>query len=142
MRLLELPEEVKNDLTQGHITAGHARALLPLGDERLQVEFSQRIQNDNLSVRATESLVQERIDQEDNEPLTGSGKKQPRRPRVKNEHIASLEQELRRALGARVDIKQASKDRGKITIHFSGHEEFERIREYLSDTHTERKQAS
>jgi ParB family chromosome partitioning protein len=61
---------------------------------------------------------------------------------VKNDHLASLEQELRHALGARVDIKQASKGRGKITIHFNGHEEFERIRNFLSDTHTERRQAS
>jgi ParB family chromosome partitioning protein len=61
VRLLELPAEVKQMVSHGDITAGHARALLPLGDEQEQMEFAKRIQKDSLSVRATEQAVTERI---------------------------------------------------------------------------------
>ena len=53
----------------GAISAGHARALLPLGDEPEQIEFCQRIKDEALSVRDVEQLVQERIDEADAEPL-------------------------------------------------------------------------
>ena len=43
IRLLELPEPVQDALRRGRITQGHARALLPLGDEREQIEFCRRI---------------------------------------------------------------------------------------------------
>jgi ParB family chromosome partitioning protein len=45
--------------------------------------------------------------------------------------VASLEQELRTSLGTKVDLSQTAKGRGKITIHFKSHEEFERLRQML-----------
>ena len=48
MRLLELPEQVQDDLTRGAISAGHARALLPLGDADQQIAYSKRIQDEGL----------------------------------------------------------------------------------------------
>ena len=51
--------------------------------------------------------------------------------RPRNEQIASLEQELRTSLGTKVDLSQTAKGRGKITIHFQSHEEFERLRQML-----------
>ena len=59
IRLLELPEPVQEAIRRGKITQGHARALLPLGDEREQIEFCGRIQREGLNVRQTETLVQE-----------------------------------------------------------------------------------
>ncbi len=58
LRLLELPDPVKNALHAGKISAGHARALLPL-DQAAQLELSGRIQAESLSVRKTESIVRE-----------------------------------------------------------------------------------
>ena len=69
IRLLELPEAVQEAIRRGKITQGHARALLPLGDEHEQIEFCQRIQREGLNVRQTEVLVQETIDAADREPL-------------------------------------------------------------------------
>ena len=69
IRLLELPEPVQEAIRRGKITQGHARALLPLGDEREQIEFCRRIQREGLNVRQTEALVQEMIDSADREPL-------------------------------------------------------------------------
>ena len=54
IRLLELPEPVQEAIRRGKITQGHARALLPLGDEREQIEFCGRIQREGLNVRQTE----------------------------------------------------------------------------------------
>ncbi len=61
IRLLELPEDVKRMVQEGDISQGHARALLPLGDEQEQIDFARRIKKEGLSVRATEQAVQERI---------------------------------------------------------------------------------
>ena len=69
IRLLELPEAVREAIRRGKVTQGHARALLPLGDEHEQIEFCQRIQREGLNVRQTEVLVQEMIDAADREPL-------------------------------------------------------------------------
>jgi ParB family chromosome partitioning protein len=134
MRLLELPEPVRHSVQTGGISAGHARALLPLGDEREQLEFCERIQADSLSVRKVEDMVQERIEREDAEPLSvvSAGGKPSRRRRTRNPHVASLEQELRMSLGTKVDIRESSRGRGRMVIHFTSHEEFERLRAILS----------
>lgn len=133
IRLLELPEPVQEAVRQSKITQGHARALLPLGDEREQVAFCTRIQQEGLSVRDTESLVQEAITQADAEPLAVVGRdgsvSKPKRKQ--NGQLAALEQEFRAALGAKVKITHNAKGRGKLVIHFSSHEEFDRLRAYL-----------
>ena len=73
IRLLELPAAIQEPLRQGKITQGHARSLLPLGDEREQLEFCRRIQDEGLSVRQTEAMVQDAIDRADAEPLAVIG---------------------------------------------------------------------
>jgi ParB family chromosome partitioning protein len=131
MRLLDLPAEVQTALTDGKLSAGHARAMLPLGDEALQKEFCRQIERDGLSVRDVERMVKERIDQEDGEPSSAALAK---KPRTKSDQVASLEQELRRAIGAKVDIRQSAAGRGRIVIHFKNHEEFERVFDFLTET--------
>ena len=132
MRLLELPEPVLDALRSGALSAGHARALLPLGEEALQIEFCHRIRQEGLSVRAVETLVQERIRQEDSPVLGVVGPTGNKRRAARSEQVALLEQELRMALGTKVEIRQASRGRGRIVIHFSSHEEFERVRAILT----------
>lgn len=132
IRLLELPEAVQTVLRSGKITQGHARALLPLGDEQEQVTFCRRIQAEELSVRQTEALVQDAIQQADG-PNTGSGTptaKEPKRRRSTGQ-LAALEQEFRRALGLKVSIRQTNSGRGKVVINFQSHEEFEQLRGHI-----------
>lgn len=134
LRLLELPEEVKGMLCRGDLTAGHARALLPLGDEHEQMEFARRIQKESLSVRAIEQAVSEHIRRTDGEPLSivdaeGNSRPSPLQP---GQHIRDMEEQLSLAMGAKVEIKQSAKGRGRITIHFASHEEFDRLRLSLS----------
>jgi len=132
VRLLELPEPVQQAVRQGKITQGHARALLPLGDETHQIAFARRIQQGGLSVRATERLVQETIEQEDREPLAVIGRDGgSRRPKAQNEQIAALEQELRAGLGTKVRLSHNARGRGKLVVYFNNHEEFERLRRHI-----------
>lgn len=133
IRLLELPAEVKKMVQAGDISQGHARALLPLGDEQEQVTFAQKIKKEGMSVRATEQGVNDRIHALDGDELRIVDAEGNSRPvaRPRNEQIASLEQELRTSLGTKVDLIQSAKGKGKITIHFQSHEEFERVRQML-----------
>ena len=132
LRLLELPELVQEALRNGTISAGHARALLPLGEERKQIDFCHRIRRETLSVRDIERLVQEAIQAEDAEPLTEPGGTTKRTPRTRSQQIATLEQELRVALGSRVEVRHSTAGKGRIVIHFHSHEEFERLRVQLT----------
>nr|WP_040352971.1 ParB/RepB/Spo0J family partition protein [Blastopirellula marina] len=127
VRLLELPEPVLTSVMMGELTAGHARALLPLGEEGIQVEFARRIFDEGWSVRAAEEAVQDFIHAEDG-PATI--KKPVKKGRTASDQVASLEQEFRMALGTKVDIKQTARG-GKIVLHFKGNEEFDRLRDYL-----------
>jgi ParB family transcriptional regulator, chromosome partitioning protein len=134
IRLLELPVDVKRMVCDGDISQGHARALLPLGDADEQILFAAKIKKESLSVRATESAVQNHIHALDGGDLLrvvdAEGNSRPV-PKPRNEQIASLQQELASALGTRVDLSQTAKGRGRITIHFKNHDEFERLRQLL-----------
>ncbi len=135
IRLLELPPAVQDSLRKGHLTQGHARALLPLGDEREQVEFCERVQREHLNVRQTEALVQETIAAADHEPLgviDRDGKTTRPRP-IRSEHVRALEQELKKALGMKVALTHNAKGRGKLVIHFANHDEFERLRRHIAE---------
>lgn len=132
MRLLELPDAVFQAVQTGQLSAGHARALLPLGEERIQCEFAEQIGNEKWSVRETEQRVQERIANEDGQQLRVVGAANPPRSRKPNEQIVALEQELRMALGTRVEIRQGARGKGKLVVHFTSHEEFDRIRDLLT----------
>lgn len=121
MRLLELPRRVQEMVQKGEVSAGHARALLPLGDEHLQIEFAERIKRDGVSVRETEREVAERIDRE--ESVT-SDFQAARRNRTRDSQAEALQQQLRMALGVKAQICSSKTGKGKIVLSFASHEEF------------------
>jgi len=130
MRLLELPQPILDGINADRLSAGHARALLPLGDERQQIELAQQIEAERWSVRATEHQVAEILRAEDEAEEGTSGKATAsKKKRSVTPQIASLQQELRVQLGTKVEIREASRGRGKITIHFANADEFERLRQ-------------
>ncbi|MEM9412965.1 MAG: ParB/RepB/Spo0J family partition protein [Planctomycetota bacterium] len=128
MRLLELPRQIQDSLSNAEISAGHARALLPLGEEPIQIEFCQRIRNEGWSVRDTERAVSDRISEEES---AGTANLQRRARRVRSSHLDSLEQQLKFSLGTGVKIKQNASGRGKIQIEFANSDEFERLHAIL-----------
>ena len=133
MRLLELPNEITTMVQSDKVSAGHARALLPLGDEQQQLAFARRIQTETWSVRETERRVAEQLAIEDGQESKGKeDDKKAGRRRSTTPQNASLEQQLRMALGTKVEISQSSRGKGKIVVHFSSSSEFERIRDLLA----------
>ena len=131
LRLLELPESVKGDLRADKISAGHARALLAVKAEDVQVELCQRIQKENLSVRKTEEAVRELLAPKDADivPFQSPEDKPSSGGTSHTPHIAGLQNQLRDWLGANVEIKLSgkAKDKGKIVIDFGSNDDFERI---------------
>ena len=107
---------------------------LPLGDDREQVEYCRRIQSEGLSVRVVEELVQETIHAGDEPAAADEGAIKPLKPKPssRSKQTAGLEQQLRLALGTKVDIRSSGKGRGKIVVHFANADEFERLLQYLS----------
>jgi ParB family chromosome partitioning protein len=132
MRLLELPDTVLDGVRRGDVSAGHARALLPLGDEREQVQFADRIKTEGLSVRDVERLVQERVEELDGQIIPIADSKSKRR-RTSNDQLSALERELRVALGTKVDIKKTARGSGRIVIHFTNHDEYDRLHDLLTE---------
>jgi ParB family chromosome partitioning protein len=133
IRLLDLPDAIKEAVLANRISQGHARALLPLGEEREQVAFAERIVREGLTVRATEEAVGEHIRALDSEPLaiiSMDGQRSPV-PRTRSAHVGSLEQQLKETLGTKVEIRQTSRGKGRIIIHFTSSEEFERLQATL-----------
>lgn len=131
MRLLELPEQILEAIQQDRLTAGHARALLPLGEEDQQLAAARQIQEERWSVRQTEHWVQETIRDEDEDETGTAGTATKKRRPPTSPQIASLEKEMRMLLGTKVEIRQTARGRGRIVIHFAGGEEFERLRDHL-----------
>ncbi|MCA9132959.1 MAG: ParB/RepB/Spo0J family partition protein, partial [Planctomycetales bacterium] len=129
MRLLELPAEIQSWIQNETLTAGHARTLLPLGDEAQQLDFARRIVEETWTVRQTEQRVSEQLAAEDGQRPPGA----TRGPRKRiTPQLAALEQQLRLSLGAKVEIRQSARGRGKFVIHFTNVDEFERLRELIS----------
>ncbi|SMP75307.1 chromosome partitioning protein, ParB family [Neorhodopirellula lusitana] len=134
MRLLELPESILEMLTAGEISAGHARALLPIGEEQVQLTMAKRIADESMSVRATEGAVSEllRAEEDSETGLKVTNKSRQKRKPIPP-HIEAMQQEMRMVFGTKVEIKASARSRGKITLHFSDAEEFERLRALLGN---------
>lgn len=136
IRLLELPAAVQQAVREGRLSQGHARALLPLGEEHEQIALAARIEQEQLSVRSVEDHVRATIQQQDGEPLALIDEEGNRHvidaaEQTRRDNQAALEHELRTVLGTQVEIKQAKSGKGKIVIHFASHGEFDRIRGHL-----------
>jgi ParB family chromosome partitioning protein len=131
LRLLELPDFVKIALQSGRISAGHARALLPLDEEADQIAMCQRIESEKLSVRQTEDAIREKLQSTETLPFSG-GETRGNSGAVKlSNHIRDLQQQLREILGTKVDIRLKGKESGRLIVHFASHDEFERVIGFL-----------
>jgi ParB family chromosome partitioning protein len=123
IRLLNLPEEVQRMVEDGRLTGGHARALLSLPTQKEQLALARRIAEHNLSVRQVEAEV----------GLTRTRRSdKTRRAKEKPAHIADLEKAFAGYLATRVDIHEKRGGKGRITIEFYSHDDFERLATLMS----------
>jgi len=132
IRLLDLAEPVKQALQSEKISAGHARALLSL-DEQRQVTVCEQIQAESLSVRKTEAEVRKIIKGEVDTVPFEKTKQAVTAPEMTN-HLLDLQQQLREVLGSKVEIKLKTDHSGQIMIPFDSNETFERITGVLRKT--------
>jgi ParB family chromosome partitioning protein len=152
IRLLELPEAVQKQLRSGAISMGHARALLPLGDEDEQVRLSGRVVGEGLSVRAVEAEVQEILRRDEaadagdpttaddgdtdaaGQPTAAGVRRKPGRPATRRaSQIVAVENQLRRALGVKVVVHANGKGAGRIVIPFADLDEFQRLLDHITE---------
>ncbi len=133
IRLLELPEPIQNWLVEGKLTIGHARTLLPLGDEKIQIEFAEQIIKEGLTVRNVEQAVGELLSAEKDSQEGGDALGFVRRQRTRNAQVSSLETDFRLALGTKTKIKYGTKqNNGQIVIYFDNDNEFKRLKELIT----------
>lgn len=123
LRLLDLPDEIRQMLVDGRLTMGHARAILSLPTDELRRKLANRALAGRLSVREVERLVRKHLEEE-----PGASPK----VRAKAAHIVDLEDKLCRHLGTRVSIEtKRNGQKGRIAIDFESLDEFDRITEAL-----------
>jgi ParB family transcriptional regulator, chromosome partitioning protein len=121
VRLLKLPNDIQKCLIEEDITPGHARALINLPGERLQLEVLQKIREKNLSVRKVEQLVKKILSGQTDE------KRMKSTLTVKASGIADVEDKLRKIFGTKVSCKVKSNGSGEIVIEFYSNDELERL---------------
>jgi len=117
LRLLRLPGEVKQALTDGTIHEGHARTLLALPTAEAQVAALKTVVNKALSVRQTEELVRRLLAEPAPTKVT----------RPVSPEVEALEEEFRETLGTKVNLYRSRKGRGRLVIHFYSEEELQAI---------------
>ncbi|KGR79876.1 ParB/RepB/Spo0J family partition protein [Ureibacillus manganicus] len=120
IRLLQLPDVVRQMVNDGLLSMGHGRTLLGLKNKRKIPEVANRVVKQQLNVRQLESLIKEM-----NENVSRETSKTN-----KDIFVQSKETQLREYFGTNVQIKK-SKNKGKIEIEFYSEEDLERILEIL-----------
>ena len=127
LRLLSLAPEVLQFVEQGLLSAGHARALVPVKPEELQIDAARQVMKNGLSVRRTEELA----------------KRLMKPPRLKQDEVgirvdyaAEVTRRLERALGRRVLLSENGK-KGRIVLEYYGADDRERLIEALAGLNKE-----
>lgn len=119
LRILALPDEVKDLIVSGALTAGHARALLSIEGAEAQIEWAQRIVNESLTVREIERTAPAK-----------PGRKRGRAAGRRDPELRAVEEALEVRLGTRVRVAKRGRG-GQIAIEFYSAEDLERILERL-----------
>ena len=124
LRLLKLPAPIQMALQNKQIDMGHARALITLGDPKLQVKIFEEILEHGYSVRKVEEIVKSLSES----IKSGTRKITPKRSKLPEE-FNMLKQHLSGFFNTKVQLTCSEKGKGKISIPFSNEEELERIME-------------
>jgi ParB family chromosome partitioning protein len=122
LRLLKLPEAVRTYVAEGSLSAGHAKVLAGIDEEDKQIKLADSVIAEGWSVRQLENNIKQ-------EKPVG---RPAARTKVKNPNVKRVEEDLKEALGTKVNLNQNKKgNKGKIEIEFYSKEELERLIELL-----------
>lgn len=132
LRLLQVPEAVREALADGSITEGHARAILTASGEQRRLAVLARVIEEQLSVRQTEALARE-LNAE--RPTDADGASTPGERAGRTESVdpdvARLEDAFRQALGTRVRLVRGRGGGGRLVIHFFSDDELQGLYEAI-----------
>lgn len=131
LRLMQLPESIRSLLTEGRLSEGHARTLLPLEDEARMLELAGKVESQRLSVRRLEQLVRDRLSggQDD------SGSKAAESDTARTEATEQASSAIQEATSLPTRVRK-TKTGGKLEIKFREDEELEALVRLLTSTDT------
>ncbi|MBS4015307.1 MAG: ParB/RepB/Spo0J family partition protein [Candidatus Latescibacteria bacterium] len=129
LRLLTLPETIRNYILQNKISFGHARALLSLTDRKLQEQICDRIINEGLSVRDAEALCMPNIKTRTRLSKTIPQKRQP------DVHLVALQEQLQDYLRTKVNISKRAQ-KGVVSIEFYSDDDLTRLIKLITGNNT------
>ena len=120
LRLLKLPPDVQNALSDQRISMGHARALAGLEDVLLQLDLLHEILGDNLSVREVERRI------------ASLAKRKPKaKNKKKSPSFQAMEEKLSSHWSTRVRLNQKANGSGEMSVYFHNEEDLQRILDLL-----------
>ncbi len=120
LRLLQLPDVVQEQVADGSLGMGHARALLALPSPSEQAAIARKIVAEGLSVRQVEQIAAARADK------SGRGAAARTAPE-KDPNVVQIEDDLRRRLGTKVQLRSGDNGRGRIEIEYYNLDELDRL---------------
>ena len=124
LRLLKLPAEIQLAIRDGHISMGHARALININDKEEQLRLLQQIIMEEMNVRQTEELAEKAKNPE---------AKERKQTNFIPEHFKSKIKKLSQTLNTKVKVKRNISGQGSVVIDFKDEAEFDRIMELFNN---------
>lgn len=123
MRLMNLDSRVQQYIIEGILTEGHGRALLGIKDEEIQYELSQKVIDENLSVRELERLVKKIVE--------GKAKEEKSTVSELNPYYKEIKNQLQNYFGTKVNISNKN-NKGKIEIEYYSEDDLQRILDIIN----------
>lgn len=121
MRLLDLQAEIQRHVADGHLTVGHAKAILGIKDRKEQLAGAEYILRKNMTVRQAEKFVQEF-----NNPVSKKTTKGKGPAELQDPHLIALQNKLRNQFATHVQIQHGEK-KGKIELEYYGNDDLGRL---------------
>lgn len=128
IRLLKLPEEIREYISLGQMSAAHGRTIINVGDERKQKEICEKVIKNGLSVRETERLA----DKIKDELKPNRKKRKTKVSSGKSSEILAVESELRKLTGTKVNVSGDGK-KGKLEFEYFSTEELNQLIDMLRE---------
>ncbi|MCF7886220.1 MAG: ParB/RepB/Spo0J family partition protein [Candidatus Marinimicrobia bacterium] len=125
LRLLDLPDQIKKDLRNGDLRAGHARPLLKIKDKNQQIKLWKKIKDNNLSARDVEKLAR---DIKNKKKTKKTKKTKKSKQKKKPPYIREFEDRAMHAIDAKVRVNGTT-NKGKLEIEYYSSEDLNRLME-------------
>ncbi|NWG27778.1 MAG: ParB/RepB/Spo0J family partition protein [Ignavibacteriaceae bacterium] len=126
IRLLKLPQKIQEALIKDKISSGHARALINLENEALQLQLLENILSKNLSVRKVERLVRE-LNEGGTRKIKKNATAEEEITNLYNLNLRNVEDKLRVTFGTKVKCIQRKDGSGEIVLEYYSRDELERL---------------